>query len=144
MKFLSAALTISCALAVLLFAPRATTAQSPKWKYQTNAGISASAVLGPDGTLYVGSGDNIYAIVTVGSSSVAAGSLKWSYATGGAVQSSAVLGPDGTLYVGSNDFYIYAIVTVGSNAAAANSHDGIDEIIVRPYIQRPVRAEYGG
>ncbi len=103
-------------------------AGSLKWIYQievpalTYGLVLSTPVLGPDGTLYVGSIDtNIYAIVTVGSSSVAAGSLKWRYATGGPVYSSPVLGPDGTMYVGSDDGYVYAIITVGSSSVAAGS-----------------------
>ena len=120
MKVLSSALTLAYVAVLLCFAPCASMAQNLKWRYAT--GVSSFPVLGPDGTLYVGSGDGyIYAIVTVGNSSVAAGSLKWRYATGGQVLSSPVLGPDGTLYVGSYDSYIYAIVTVGISSVAAGS-----------------------
>ena len=58
MKFLPAALTLACALVVLMYAPRATTAQSLKWRYATGSYVYSSPVLGPDGTLYVGSLDN--------------------------------------------------------------------------------------
>ena len=68
------------AAAIMLFAPLTALAQSQIWRFPTGGIVQSSPVLGPDGTLYVGSGDNfIYAINTVGSSSVAAGSLRWKF-----------------------------------------------------------------
>jgi outer membrane protein assembly factor BamB len=92
------------------------------WRYTTDGRIVySSPVLGPDGTLYVGSDDHhIYAIHTLRNSSVAAGSLKWRYRTQDQVLSSPILGPDGTLYVGSNDDHIYAIHTLGNSSVAGS------------------------
>ena len=65
MKVLPAALTLVCVLVAVCFAPRATMAESLKWRYATGGQVYSSPVLGPDGTLYVGSNDkHIYAIDT--------------------------------------------------------------------------------
>ena len=94
MKLLSAAWALACVAVAALLGPRATVAQSLKWNYTTNGPVGSSFVLGPDGSLYVGSLDNnIYAIN-------ATGSLKWKFATNDEVWSSPVLGPDGSLYGG--------------------------------------------
>jgi outer membrane protein assembly factor BamB len=52
----------------LVFAPRAIVAQTEKWScFLTGNADSSSPVLGPDGTLYIGSGRRVtvYAIDTV-------------------------------------------------------------------------------
>jgi outer membrane protein assembly factor BamB len=54
-----------------------------------------------DGTVYVGSGDYLYALNPDGT-------LKWRYQTGYEVQSSPAIASDGTIYVGSGD-YLYAL-----------------------------------
>ena len=93
--------------AVLLLGPLAAQAQALKWKYATGGAVVSPPALGPDGTVYVGSNDNIIYAINV------TGGLKWKYATGGQVQSSPALGPDGTVYVGSGDYNIYAITSTG-------------------------------
>ena len=93
MKLLPAARALACVAVAALLVPRATVAQSMKWNYTTNGQVYSSPVLGPDGSLYVGSLDNnIYAIN-------ATGRLKWKFTTNGQVRSPPVLGPDGSLYV---------------------------------------------
>jgi outer membrane protein assembly factor BamB len=90
MKLLPAARALACVAVAALLGPRATEAQSLKWNYTTNGQVDSSPVLGPDGSLYVGSHDNnIYAIN-------ATGRLKWKFATNGQVDSSPVLGPETT------------------------------------------------
>jgi hypothetical protein len=73
-----------------------------KWKFRTtSAGFDfKDALVGPDGTIYVGS-NYLYAINPDGS-------LKWSFATGSWVESSPAIGADGTVYVGSADGKLYA------------------------------------
>jgi hypothetical protein len=88
---------------------------SVKWKYKIDC-LSifqepSSFLLGPDGTLYVyvDACLNIYAIDTVGNSSVAAGSLKWKLHVGAGITSTFVLDPYGTIY--GAGVSVYAIST---------------------------------
>ena len=63
----------------------------------------SSPVVGPDGTIYVGSHDyKLYAINPNGTK-------KWEYLTGGIVNSSPAIGNDGTIHVGSFDKNLYAL-----------------------------------
>jgi len=79
---------------------------TPGWQFKTGGPIQSSPVIGPDGTIYVGSDDNrLYAITD----SNASGVLKWSFATGGPVESSPAIGANGTIYVGSDDDSLYAV-----------------------------------
>ena len=95
------ALLLTSAILAILFRARVTCAQTQKWSYMTGSYVASSGILGPDGTLYIGSDDNnVYAFQTEGAS---AGTQMWNYTTGSSVYSSGILGPDGTLYIGSND-----------------------------------------
>jgi len=78
------------------------------WRARISSlGISAP-VLGPDGTIYVGSNDDyLYAIWPNGR-------LRWRYKTGGDVPTAAAVALDGTVYVGSFDHYFYALNPDGS------------------------------
>jgi outer membrane protein assembly factor BamB len=63
----------------------------------------SSPALAPDGTIYVGSGNNtLYAMNPDGT-------LKWEYATGASLGASPAIGSDGTIYEGSVDRQFYAI-----------------------------------
>ena len=64
-------------------------------------GLTSPAV-GPDGTIYIGHVDGLFAIEPK------TGHLEWSVGMGEVVSSPAV-GADGTVYVGSIDGYLYAI-----------------------------------
>jgi PKD repeat protein len=74
------------------------------WTYNTGTINYASAVIGADGTIYIGSyGTNtLYAINPDGT-------LKWSYITGGKIYHSAAIATDGTIYFGSRDSKLYAL-----------------------------------
>jgi len=73
------------------------------WRYLTGGVVRSSPAIAADGTVYVGSYDNLlYAINPDGT-------LKWSFLTGGNVPSSPAIAADGTVYVGSNDDYLYAL-----------------------------------
>ena len=48
-----------------------------KWTYATGSSVESTAVIGPDGTVYIGSNDSyVYAFSPTGD-------LLWQYATGG-------------------------------------------------------------
>lgn len=73
-----------------------------KWALQLGGPIASSPVIGADGTVYVGSGYNLYAVNS-------SGTTKWAFPTGNVVESSPAIGTDGTVYVGSFDGNLYAI-----------------------------------
>jgi outer membrane protein assembly factor BamB len=85
------------------------------WKYTTNPPITPSrdypTLTSPllesspavvDGVVYVGSGDNTYAL------NATDGTELWSYTTGGIVESSPAV-VNGVVYVGSDDGNVYAL-----------------------------------
>jgi outer membrane protein assembly factor BamB len=64
-----------------------------KWTYAGAAPIDASAVIGADGTIYVGSTNgSLYALTPDGS-------VRWSTAAGIDIEAAAALGADGLVYV---------------------------------------------
>jgi outer membrane protein assembly factor BamB len=74
-----------------------------KWNFTTNDSIWSSPIIGPDGTIYIGSFDNkLYAINPNGSE-------KWNFTTGLLIWSSPAISSDGTIYVGSKGNKLYAI-----------------------------------
>jgi len=76
------------------------------WEFETGYDVTSSPAIGSDGTVYVGSRDNIlYAI------NGKSGVKLWEFETGGEVLSSPAIGSDGTVYVGSLDKKLYAIKT---------------------------------
>ncbi len=80
------------------------------WDYQANDGIVSSAVIGFDGTIYVGAGWHFNG--TLDSCLYAFnpdGSVKWCFKGDDGFFASPALGPDGTLYITGVDGYLYAI-----------------------------------
>jgi len=69
--------------------------------------VISSPAIWTDGTIYVGSRYQLFAINLDGTE-------KWTFATGGLVHSSPAISTDGTIYVGSADFNLYAINTDGT------------------------------
>ena len=66
-----------------------------KWKYPTQGWIEGAVATGPDGEVYVGSGDGeLYCIDMQGN-------LLWKTDLGNKVTGSPTVGPDGTIYVGA-------------------------------------------
>jgi len=105
----------------LVFASREVRADdaAEKWSFRTGSGVASSPVIGPDGTVYVGSDDGcLYAIGQDGTK-------KWSFKTGGSVISSPAIGPDATIYVGSGDGRLYAINQDGSFKWAYETSDAV-------------------
>ena len=80
------------------------------WKFGIGAGISASMVSSPSGTVYAGDSTGKLSAFT------ASGDFLWSYQTGGAIVSSPMVGAGGTIYVGSQDHKLYAIRADGTFA----------------------------
>ncbi len=95
-------MTLAVIVAAMSFALLSTVAQNIKWNRlsRTGALFTLSPVLGSDGTLYVGIGTSLFAIYTVGSSSVSECMEKWRFQTKGL--KTPILGPNGTLYFVSN------------------------------------------
>lgn len=84
--------------------PGSQTISALLWSSSTSGAVNSSPVVGPDGTVYVGSLDNsIYAFNGV------SGAKKWSFATGSGIIGSAAVGGDGTVYIGSTDDNVYAL-----------------------------------
>ncbi|MFC1529235.1 PQQ-binding-like beta-propeller repeat protein [Gemmatimonadota bacterium] len=80
---------------------------SERWRYTTNAQVTAPAI-SANGTLYFGSGDdNVYAVSQ-------SGDLIWNYETGHFIESAPAVALDGTIYIGSTDNYLYALSPEGN------------------------------
>ena len=74
------------------------------WTYQTGNLITfSSPSVGTDGSVYIGSGDNLYAV------NPSTGTLVWSFTTGNLVYDTAAVGSGGTVYFGSQDDNLYAV-----------------------------------
>jgi outer membrane protein assembly factor BamB len=73
-----------------------------KWECSIQGSVFSSPAIGSDGTIYVGTSEDFYAINSDGSQ-------KWIFQTEDWVQSSPAIGSDGTIYVGTNDNNLYAI-----------------------------------
>ena len=69
--------------------------------------MTSSPVIGPDGYIYVGSGDgNLYSFT-------ASGALLWTFAAQDRIYGAAAVESGGSVYVGSDDGYFYAIKASG-------------------------------
>jgi outer membrane protein assembly factor BamB len=86
-----------------------------RWEFTTSDGIWASACLGADGTVYLGSHNGrMYAL------DPATGTQKWELAAGSWVKSSAALALDGTLYFGADNRLLAVNSTTGVQKWAFN------------------------
>ncbi len=91
-----------------------------KWRLDLSGEVISSPVLGPDGTIYLGSvikdtRHPEHFITAVN----ADGTVKWRFRTGWwdtQTQSSPALGADGRIYVGAQDGYLYALNPDGTLA----------------------------
>ena len=86
-----------------------------KWRFPTGPGrtgaVYSSPAIGPQGTIYVGIGDDtdgyVYAISPDGNE-------RWRLGSIGAVRSSPAIGRDGTIYAASWDGHLYAVDPSGA------------------------------
>ncbi len=80
-----------------------------KWEFIVGDGVSSSAAIGLDGTIYFGSYDKkLYALSP-------AGQLRWTYETGGIIAaSSPVVASDGSIIIGSDDRKIHVVEPGGT------------------------------
>ncbi len=72
---------------------------SLKWRYLADSDYYSPPAVGPDGTIYFGSGNFLIALD-------ADGQLKWKNKTGGLVSSPAI-GPDGSIHAASTGLYCF-------------------------------------
>ena len=93
-----------------------------KWTFgpiNTGSETSAYPIVGGDGTVYVGLGNNVYAL------DPATGAQLWTYATTNFIQSSPLIGPvtggRAILYVPSRDHNLYAISSPRPNTTTATT-----------------------
>jgi outer membrane protein assembly factor BamB len=70
------------------------------------ARVMASPTVGPDGTVYVGTSAQLFAVAVNGS-------VKWAAQTGPTIKSAPGLGADGTVYEASSDGKMYAVSAEG-------------------------------
>jgi len=79
-----------------------------KWAYKLGMVDFASAVVGPDGTIYTGAFDGYLHAINPD------GTKKWNFATGAIIQGTPAVAKDGTIYIGSHDNYFYAVKPDGT------------------------------
>lgn len=80
---------------------------SAVWRFHTGSTVHAAPALGPDGTVYVGTGDGLLEAVT------ADGALAWSYTLEGSVAQSPVLDAEGHVIIATMAERLYAFSRSG-------------------------------
>ncbi len=73
------------------------------WTFHTGKGIFSSPVIGADGTVYIGSADDVFYALT------SSGKVRWKRRTGEIIDSAALLDDRGRVYVPSADGHLYAL-----------------------------------
>ncbi|MCY3414174.1 MAG: PQQ-like beta-propeller repeat protein [Candidatus Heimdallarchaeota archaeon] len=73
------------------------------WSFRTGKGIFSSPVVDAEGTIYIGSADQIFYAIYKN------GSLKWAFATDEIIDSSALLDDQGQVIFGSGDAHVYSL-----------------------------------
>jgi outer membrane protein assembly factor BamB len=107
-------------------------AQTPgtlKWKVYTDNWTTSAAALGKDGTIYVGTGDGVFAF------NPASGQKKWSFEPYHcSVWAGPALGPDDTVYAGGTNYSFYALdpVTGQPKWSYETGGDGISPPAIGP------------
>ena len=90
-----------------------------RWIFPTGDRIQASPIVGPDGTVYVGSHDStLYAINPDGTE-------KWRFAAEQRIDSTPAIASDGTIYFGSWDKSLYSLAPSGKEKWRDQASDRI-------------------
>jgi outer membrane protein assembly factor BamB/subtilisin family serine protease len=80
-----------------------------QWQAVTGDAVTCSPAIAPDGSVYVGSNDNIFYAFNPD------GSVKWTHTAQSVFDtSSAAIGPDGSVYAGCTDGNVYAFAADGT------------------------------
>ena len=87
------------------------------WEYDAKSRVSSSPAVGPDGTIYVGAGNQLVALYPNGRE-------KWRFATQGTVHSSPAVGAQGAVFFGSLDRNLYGVSAAGARLWAPFATDG--------------------
>ena len=78
------------------------------WRYPAQADVRGPVCVGPDGSVYFGSDDNLLYRVSAG------GGLVWHFAAGWFVRAGPTLADNGRVYFGANDDQFYAVDSAGA------------------------------
>ena len=108
-----------------------------RWSFKTGYRISGTPAIGPDGTIYIGSGDrHLYALSPEGK-------VKWSYDClfGGAVDSSPAVSSTSTIYFGSGTFF-YALDQNGKEILYVPTY--VSSLLSSPIIGEDGTVYFGG
>src|SRR5690606_6496704 len=83
------------------------TTPSARFKIQTSGRIAASPVLGPDGTIYIGSLDRSFLAVAPD------GKLRFRHRASGKIYGAAAVADNGNVYFGADDGFVTALNPLG-------------------------------
>ncbi len=96
------------------------------WTFPTDRGVFSSPVIGPDGTVYVGSADRTFYALNANST------VRWQMLTGDIIDSAALLDDRGRVYFGSGDGRLYALKAATGERVWTFQAD--DPIVNKAYI----------
>jgi len=96
-------------------------ARKQKWTFRIGTGTSTGLAVGPDGAVYVGGRNLLYAIAPNGK-------LLWEHSLGAeGVKAAPVVGPDGTVYMATIYGAVYAVASDGQRRwQSFGNYSGID------------------
>jgi outer membrane protein assembly factor BamB len=77
------------------------------WEFKAEGQMNSSPAIGPDGTIYVGAGQTLYALN-------ANGTQRWQHKVKGPIFSSPAVGPNGQVFFGSLDHRVYGLNEKGT------------------------------
>jgi outer membrane protein assembly factor BamB len=91
------------------------------WTVELGLAPYSSPALGPDGSIYIGTGGDgtvppAHRLISISPQ----GKTNWIFTTGGSIPGSPAIGSDGTIYIGSADRRLYSISPGGATNWAVN------------------------